>query len=184
MNSWQMERIFRQGRIIMKKFDCVLCNGIGVETENTEYLNVYITEEAQYSVSIGDWDDLKLIHFIKKLAELPAEQVIASFVYDDLTECGIEEGLHEAKNRKIGWVVKEDGDPIQSLKELCMWVLSSRFFEEVPSTIIESVDIEEFGIHLLEGNTIFLYDDDKKRVRTHTGQYYTHNNLILYHLGM
>ena len=42
----------------MKEFDCVLCNGIGVFTENTEYLNVYITEEAQYSVSIGDWDDL------------------------------------------------------------------------------------------------------------------------------
>lgn len=116
--------------------------------------------------------------------EYEAEQVIAAFVYDDLTECGIEEGLHEAKNRKIGWVVKEDGNPIQSLKELCMWVLSSRFFTEVPTTIIESVDIEEFGIHLLEGNTIFLYDDDKKRVCTHTGQYYIHNNLILYHLGM
>lgn len=168
----------------MKEFDCVLCNGIGVFTENTEYLNVYITEEAQYSVSIGDWDDLKLIHFIKKLSELPAEQVVAAFVYDDLTECGIEEGLYAAKHRKIGWVKKEDGNYIHSLKELCMWVLSSRFFTEVPTTIIESVDIEEFGIHLLEGNTLFLYDDDKKRVRTHTGQYYIHNNLILYHLGM
>lgn len=168
----------------MKEFDCVLCNGIGVFTENTEYLNVYITEEAQYSVSIGDWDDLKLIHFIKKLSELPVEQVVAAFVYDDLTECGIEEGLYAAKHRKIGWVKKEDGNYIHSLKELCMWVLSSRFFTEVPTTIIESVDIEEFGIHLLEGNTLFLYDDDKKRVRTHTGQYYIHNNLILYHLGM
>ena len=78
---------------------------------------------------------------------------------------------------------EREWDYIHSLKELYEWVLSSRFFEEVPSTIIESVDIEEFGIHLLEGNTLFLYDD-KKRVRTHTGQYYVHNNLILYHLGM
>lgn len=124
------------------------------------------------------------IRIIKKLSELPAEQVVAAFVYDNLTECGIEEGLYAAKHRKIGWVKKEDGNYIHSLKELCMWVLSSRFFTEVPTTIIESVDIEEFGIHLLEGNTLFLYDDDKKRVRTHTGQYYIHNNLILYHLGM
>lgn len=139
----------------MKEFDCVLCNGIGVFTEDTEYLNVYITEEAQYSVSIGDWDDLKLIHFIKKLSEIPAEQVVAAFVYDNLTECGIEEGLYAAKHRKIGWVKKEDENYIHSLKNYacgCCLVV----FEEVPSTIIESVDIEEFGIHLLEGNTLFI----------------------------
>jgi hypothetical protein len=190
-----MEWIFRKGRIIMKEHICKLLNGLRVEIETEEtggarYLNVYSShntdtdKEPLYCVSIDDWRDSKINKVVYAIARRTAEEVRAAFVYDDISECGIEDALYATKRHKIGWVKKENGDYIHSLKELCEWVLSSRFFEEVPSTIIESVDIEEFGIHLLEGDTIFLFDNEKHRVRTHTGQYYIHNNLILYHLGM
>lgn len=177
----------------MKELSCRLVNDVRVETEEIEganYLNVYIPHETDtdketlYYVSIDDWGDSKLNKFVHTIACLTAEEVEAAFVYDDITECGIEDALCAAKRHKIGWAKKENGDYIQTGKELAWWVVLSYFAEEAPARILENVDIARFGKDLLgvENVFVYVYEENKNKVQMYVGEYYKCHNRILFHI--
>lgn len=193
MNFMLMGRNIKKGMgIIMKELSCRLVNDVRVETEETEganYLNVYIPCETDtdkkmlYCVSIDDWGDSKLNKFVHMLACIPAEEVEAAFIYDDITECGIEDALYAAKRHKIGWTKKENGDYIQTGKELARWVLTS-YFAEIPDMTLENVNIARFGKDLLgvENVFVYVYEENKNKVQMYVGEYYKCHNRILFHI--
>lgn len=179
----------------MKELSCRLVNDVRVETEEIEganYLNVYIPHETDtdketlYYVSIDDWGDSKLNKFVHTIACLTAEEVEAAFVYDDITECGIEDALCAAKRHKIGWAKKENGDYIQTGKELAWWVVLSYFAEEAPARILENVDIAQFGKDLLDAENVFVYvyEENKNKIQEYVGEYYKCHNRILFHIAI
>jgi hypothetical protein len=175
----------------MKELSCRLVNDVRVETEEIEganYLNVYIPHETDtdketlYSVSIDDWSDSKLNKFVHVIACLTAEEVEASFVYDDITECGIEDALYMAKRHKIGWIKKEDGDYIQSTQELAQWILASPYFAETPATLLAHVDTAQLGKDLVDVENVFVYVYEENKIQRHIGEYYKCHNRILFHI--
>lgn len=179
----------------MKALSCRLVNDVRVETEEIEganYLNVYIPyetdtdKETLYCVSIDDWGDSKLNKFVHTIACLTAEDVEAAFVYDDVTECGIEDALCAAKRHKIGWTKKENGDYIQSAQELAQWVLTSSYFAGIPTTILEHLDIAQFGKDLLDAENVFVYvyEENKNKIQEYVGEYYKCHNRILFHIAI
>lgn len=179
----------------MKELSCRLVNDVRVETEEIEganYLNVYIPHETDtdketlYYVSIDDWRDSKLNKFVHTIACLTAEEVEAAFVYDDITECGIEDALCAAKRHKIGWVKKENGDYIQTGKELARWILASPYFAEASDMLLAYVDVARFGRDLLgaENTFVYVYEENKNKIQMYVGEYYKCNNHILFHIAV
>lgn len=175
----------------MKELRCRLVNDVRVETEETEganYLNVYIShgaytdKEVVYCVSIDDWGDSKLNKFVHIIACLTSEEVEAAFVYDDITECGIEDALYAAKRHKIGWIKKENGDYVQSTRELAQWVLASHYFAEIPAMIRENEDIARVGRELVDAENVFVYVYEENKIQMHIGEYYKCHNRILFHI--
>lgn len=179
----------------MKELSCRLVNDVRVETEVAEganYLKVYIPhgtdpdKDTVYYVSIEDWGNNKLIKFVHMIACITAEEVEAAFVYDDITECGIEDALYAAKRHKIGWTKKENGDYIQTGKELARWILASPYFAEVSATLLAYVDVARFGRELLgaENTFVYTYKENKNKIQMYVGEYYKCHNRILFHIAV
>lgn len=170
-------------------------SGVRVRTDKEgEYMTVYLPhgrigldDDTTYTISIDDWEADTLITLLHKLMNMTAMQIEAAFVYDDVAEAGIFDSIDAAKIDQIGWVQRGRNESyayIRTPAELAAFLIENGAFKDVPSMFLDCIDNEELGNKLIDGDELYLLEDDiagfTECIHKYDGYYYEYGSRILY----